>query len=99
MRQALRLANHLLQKHRGRLLRGELAGFLLPGRGRHLLESPLARSALFHVALEPLDGLVEAGARAHVHHAVLAPLAEELLHPVDVHRLRHQLPEHEQPQR
>ena len=45
------------------------------------------------VAFEALERLVEAGPGADVDHAVLAGGLELLLHPVDVHRPFHEVPE------
>ena len=48
---------------------------------------------------QPLERLVEARPRAHVDDPVLALLLEQLLHPVDVHGLRDELPQHDQAER
>ena len=48
------------------------------------------------VSLQPLDRLIEARPGPHVDHAVLALGLEQLLHPIHVHRLVHQLPQDSQ---
>ena len=90
---AARLAEHLSQPFLRRVVAGvgervhrPVRIALLVGRLGHLDQA---------VALQSLDRLVQAGPRADVDDPVLALRLEQLLHPVDVHGLREQLPEDE----